>query len=284
MRTHTRTTVLAATAAALTLALTACGTASDPDTGAATDTSKPLTVGASATPHAGILEYVRDNLAEDADLKLKIKVFDDYRLPNTAVQDGQVGANFFQHKPFLDDYNKQNGDTLVPVVNVHLEPLALYSKSVKDVKDLKAGHTVAVPNDATNEGRALKLLADHGLITLKDGVGTGATLADVTDPKGLKFKELEAATLPRSLGDVDAAVINGNYAIEAKLKPAEDALVVEKTEGNPYANLLAVKKGGEKDPRVVKLAELLNSDKVRSYLEKTYDDGSVIPAFGPVGS
>ncbi|WP_374207782.1 MetQ/NlpA family ABC transporter substrate-binding protein [Streptomyces sp. XM4193] len=279
---HTRKlTLTAAATAALTLGLTACGTASDPDSGAGSDSSKPLTVGASATPHAQILEYVRDNLAADEDLDLKIKVFDDYVLPNTATQEGEIGANFFQHKPHLDDFNKQRDGSLVPVVNVHLEPLGLYSESAKDVKDIKPGQTVAVPNDATNEGRALKLLADNGLIELKKGTGTTGTLRDVADAKGLKFKELKAATLPRSLGEVDAAVINGNYALEADLKPADDALVLEKAEGNPYTNFLAVKKGNEDDERVEKLAKLLNSDEVRKYIEKEYDD-SVLPVFGAV--
>ncbi|MGC5412188.1 MetQ/NlpA family ABC transporter substrate-binding protein, partial [Streptomyces sp. DT225] len=134
---------------------------------------------------------------------------------------GQVDANFFQHQPYLDDFNKKNGTHLVSVGTVHLEPLGLYSKKVKDLGSIKAGQTIAVPNDTTNEGRALQLLAENGLITLKDGVGTSAKLSDITDKKGLEFKELEAATVPRALNDVDAAVINGNYAIEAKLKPAK---------------------------------------------------------------
>lgn len=283
MRTHTKFSAVAAATAILTLGVTSCGTASDPDTDAGSDSSKPLTVGASSTPHAGILEYVRDNLAEDEDLDLKIKVFDDYVLPNTATEDGQIGANFFQHKPYLDEFNAENKSSIIPVVNVHLEPLGLYSNGAKDLEDIKAGQTIAVPNDTTNEGRALKLLADHDLIELKDGTGTGGTLGDITDAKGLKFKELTAATLPRSLDDVDAAVINGNYALEADLKPADDALVLEEAEGNPYANFLAVKKGNEDDPRIKKLAELLNSDEVEKHIEDTYE-GSVVPAFGAVKS
>jgi D-methionine transport system substrate-binding protein len=269
----------------LTLGLTACGTASDP--ASSSDSGKdgaaaPLVVAASPTPHADILTYVRDNLAEKAGLKLEVKEFTDYVLPNTATQSGQVDANYFQHKPYLDDFNKKNRTDIVPVVNVHLEPLGFYSKKVKDLKDLKPGQTVAVPNDTTNEGRALKLLADHGVITLKDGVGADAKLSDIEDRKGLEFKELEAATVPRALNDVDAAVINGNYAIEAKLNPAKDALALEKAEGNPYANFLAVKKGDESDPRVKKLAELLNSPEVKKYIEDTYSNGSVVPAFGAV--
>ncbi|MFD6340447.1 MetQ/NlpA family ABC transporter substrate-binding protein [Streptomyces sp. NPDC060131] len=285
MRTTVKFSAAAAATAALALGLSACGTSSDPGAssaaGASADTSEPLVVAASPTPHADILNFVKKNLADKEGLKLEVKEFTDYVLPNTATQSGEVDANFFQHKPYLDDFNKKKGTDIVPVVNVELEPLGLYSKRVKDLKELKSGQSVALPNDTTNEGRALKLLADNGLITLKDGAGTDANLADVKDAKGLKFKELEAATLPRALNDVDAAVINGNYAIEADLKPAEDALALEKPDGNPYANFLAVKRGNEKDPRVEKLAKLLNSPEVRKYIEDTYE-GSIVPAFGAV--
>ncbi|MEI7031949.1 MetQ/NlpA family ABC transporter substrate-binding protein [Streptomyces pratensis] len=282
MRKNTRITAAAATAA-LAVGLTACGTDSDPASsskaGADADTSQALVVAASPTPHADILDFVGKNLAEKAGLKLEVKEFTDYVLPNTATQNGQVDANFFQHKPYLDDFNAKQKTTIVPVVDVHLEPLGLYSRTAKSLKDIKPGQSIAVPNDTTNEGRALQLLAEHGLITLKDGVGTSAKLSDITDKKGLEFKELEAATVPRALNDVDAAVINGNYAIEAELSPAQDALALEKAEGNPYANFLAVKEGNEKDPRVEKLAELLNSDEVKKFIEDHYQ-GSIVPAFG----
>ncbi|MFE5911505.1 MetQ/NlpA family ABC transporter substrate-binding protein [Streptomyces wedmorensis] len=285
MRKNIKLTAGIAATAALALGLTACGTSSDPssakDSAGSGDPSKALVVAASPTPHADILNYVKDNLAEKAGLKLEVREFTDYVLPNTATESGQVDANFFQHKPYLDDFNKKNNTHVVPVVNVHLEPLGLYSKSLKSVKDIKPGQTIAVPNDTTNGGRALQLLAENGLITVKPGVGTNAKLSDITDKKGLEFKELEAATVPRALNDVDAAVINGNYAIEAKLQPAKDALVLEKADGNPYANFLAVKEGNEKDARVQKLAELLNSPEVKKYIEDTYK-GSVIPAFGAV--
>lgn len=285
MRKNIKLTAVAAAAAALSLGLTACGTASDPaaksDSGAKADESKALVVAASPTPHADILGYIKDNLAKKAGLNLEVKEFTDYVLPNTATENGQVDANFFQHKPYLDDFNKKNKTHIVPVVNVHLEPLGLYSKKSKDIKEIKAGQTVAVPNDTTNEGRALKLLADNGLITLKDGAGTDAKLSDIKDSKGLKFKELEAATLPRALNDVDAAVINGNYAIEADLKPAQDSLALEKADGNPYANFLAVKEGNEKDARVEKLAKLLNSPEVKKFIDDKYA-GSIVAAFGSV--
>ncbi|MFD7067371.1 MetQ/NlpA family ABC transporter substrate-binding protein [Streptomyces sp. NPDC059913] len=282
MRKNIKITVTAAALGALALGLTACGTSSDPGAksdGAKADTSKPLVVAASPTPHADILGFVQKNLAKKAGLELEVKEFTDYVLPNTATETGQVDANFFQHQPYLDDFNAKKNTHLVSVGTVHLEPLGLYSKKVKDLKDIKAGQTVAVPNDTTNEGRALQLLAENGLITLKDGVGSSAKLSDITDKKGLEFKELEAATVPRALNDVDAAVINGNYAIEADLKPAKDALVLEKADGNPYANIIAVKKGNEKDARVQKLLELLHSDEVKKFIEDTYQ-GSVVPAFG----
>ncbi|MFJ8886077.1 MetQ/NlpA family ABC transporter substrate-binding protein [Streptomyces sp. NPDC102402] len=283
MRKNIKITAAAAATAALAFGLSACGTDSDPaskgETGAGADTSKALVVAASPVPHADILNYVKKNLAEKAGLKLEVKEFTDYVLPNTATENGQVDANFFQHKPYLDDFNKKNKTHIVPVVDVHLEPLGLYSKKVKDLKDIKAGQTVAVPNDTTNEGRALQLLAENGLITVKDGVGTNAKLSDITDKKGLEFKEIEAATVPRALDDVDAAVINGNYAIEAGYQPGKDSLALEKAEGNPYANILAVKEGNEEDPRVQKLAKLLNSDEVKKFIEDTYK-GSIIPAFG----
>lgn len=283
MRKNIKITAAATATAALAFGLTACGTDSDPasksETGAKADTSKALVVAASPTPHADILGYVSKNLAAKAGLKLEVKEFTDYVLPNTATETGQVDANFFQHQPYLDDFNKKNDTHLVSVAAVHLEPLGLYSKKLKDLGDIKSGQTIAVPNDTTNEGRALQLLAENGLITLKAGVGTSAKLSDITDKKGLEFKELEAATVPRALNDVDAAVINGNYAIEAKLKPADDALALEKADGNPYANIIAVKKGNEKDPRVEKLVKLLHSDEVKKFIEDSYR-GAVIPAFG----
>ncbi|MFD7734631.1 MetQ/NlpA family ABC transporter substrate-binding protein [Kitasatospora phosalacinea] len=278
MRNVLKTTALTATAAGLALTLAACSSGSS-DSGASADPNKALVVAASPTPHAQILKFVQDNLAAKAGLKLDIKEVSDYVTPNTSVQDGSADANYFQHQPYLDDFNKKNGTDIVSVEAVHLEPLGVYSKKVKSVAELKDGAQVAVPSDATNEGRALKLLADNGVITLKDGAGTTATVQDVTgNPKNLKFKELEAAQLPRALDDVDAAVINGNYALGADLKPATDALVLEKAEGNPYANILAVKKGHENDPRVQKLAELLHSDEVKKYIDDNFQ-GAVIPAF-----
>ncbi|MFI1565889.1 MetQ/NlpA family ABC transporter substrate-binding protein [Streptomyces sp. NPDC020490] len=276
MRTTAKITTAVLAAAALTFGITACG--SDKDSGSS-DGSGPLVVAASPTPHAEILTYVRDHLAKKAGLDLEVKEFTDYVTPNTATEDGDVDANYFQNQPYLDDFNKKNGTHIVPVVTVHLEPLGLYSHKVKSADALKSGATVAVPNDTVNEARALKLLAAGGLITLKDGVGNEATPSDITEnPKNLKFKELEAAQTPRSLDDVDAAVVNGNYAIEAGLRPSADALVLESAKDNPYGNFLAVKKGNENDPRVRKLAKLLTSAEVKKFIEDKYD-GSVIASF-----
>lgn len=278
MRNTAKITTAVLAAGALALGLSACG--SDKDSASGDSKSDgPLIVAASPTPHAEILNFVKDNLAKDAGLDLEVKEFTDYVLPNTATEDGSVGANYFQNKPYLDDFNKKNGTHIVPSVTVHLEPLGLYSKKADKFADIKTGATVAIPNDTVNEARALKLLHDNGIIVLKEGVGSEATPADITgNPKKLKFKELEAAQTPRSLDDVDAAVINGNYAIEADLKPAKDALVLESAENSPYGNFLAVKEGNENDPRVKKLEKLLTSDEVKKFIEDTYD-GSVIPSF-----
>ncbi|CAM5647336.1 MetQ/NlpA family ABC transporter substrate-binding protein [Streptomyces fumanus] len=275
MRNTAKITTAVLAAGALTLGLSACG--SDKD--AASDTSGPLVVAATPVPHAEILTYVKDNLAKKEGLDLEVKEFTDYVTPNTATEDGSVGANYFQTEPYLEDFNKKNGTHLKSVASVHLEPLGLYSNKADKAEDLKNGATVAVPNDSVTEARALQLLAANGLITLKDGVGTAATTADITkNPKNLKFKELEAAQTPRSLNDVDAAVINGNYALEADLKPAEDALVLESAKNNPNVNLLVVKEGQEDDPRVKKLAKLLTSPEVKKFIEDKYA-GSVIPSF-----
>ncbi|MBH5337904.1 MetQ/NlpA family ABC transporter substrate-binding protein [Streptomyces pactum] len=269
MRNTIKTATIALAAGALALGLTACGG----------DDEEAFTVAASPVPHAEILNYVKDNLAKDEGLKLEVKEFTDYVTPNTATEDGSVDANFFQTQPYLDDFNKKNKTHIVSVVSVHLEPLGLYSKKADSADALAKGATVAVPNDAVNEARALRLLDAEGIITLKEGAGSTATVADIAkNPKELKFKELEAAQLPRSLDDVEAAVINGNYAIEADLKPAEDALVLESPKDNPNTNLLAVKKGHENDEDVKKLAKLLTSPEVKKFIADKYD-GSVIASF-----
>ncbi|HEX2314704.1 MAG TPA: MetQ/NlpA family ABC transporter substrate-binding protein [Thermomonospora sp.] len=270
-----RRLTVAVASAGLLFGLAACGSGSDSGGSGSDDV---LTVGASPAPHAEILGYVKDNLAGKNGLKLEIKEFSDYVQPNLALNDGQLDANFFQHKPYLDDFSKSKGLKLAFVAPVHLEPLGAYSKKVKSVNELPQGATVAIPNDATNGARALKLLADNGLITLKPGAGANATERDVaTNAKGLKFKALEAAQLPRSLQDVELAVINGNFALEGGLTPAKDALVLEKAQGNPYANGVVTKAGDENDPQVRKLVQLLQGPEVKKFIQDKYQ-GSVLPA------
>ncbi|MEU7372278.1 MetQ/NlpA family ABC transporter substrate-binding protein [Streptomyces albidoflavus] len=273
-----RKTLLTAAAGALTLGLTltACGSGSGSDD--ASGAEGPLVVGATPTPAGEILEYVRKNLAKDAGLDLDIKEFTDYVLPNTALQEGTLDANLYQHKPYLDEFNQSKGTELVALDEIYLPPTGVYSEKVKDIADLRKGATVAVPNDVTNEGRALNLLAEEGLIELKKGAGADASPSDIAkNPKNITIKELDPAQLPRSLSDVDAAAINNNFALDAGLDPRKDAILLEKAKDNPYNNVLAVKKGNENDPRVRKLAELLTSPEVKKFIEDTYK-GSVIPA------
>lgn len=262
-------------AAALALGLAACGA----DGGDASDPSAPLKVGVSPVPHGEILTYIKDNLAEQAGLKLEIVEFTDYVQPNRALQEKQLDANYFQTVPYLETEEKSKGYAFTALKPVHIEPLGLYSKKVERLADLPTGAVVAIPNDPTNSGRALNLLAQHGVITLKDGAGVAATQRDIADnPKQLQFKELEAAQLPRSLDDTGASVINGNYAIESGLKPATDALALEKAENNPNANLVVVRDGDQDDPRVVKLEQLLHSAEVKAFIAERYQ-GSVLAAY-----
>ncbi|GAA4141508.1 MetQ/NlpA family ABC transporter substrate-binding protein [Actinomadura keratinilytica] len=257
--------------AGLLLGLAGCG-------GGDAGSDDTLTVGATSVPHAEILKFVKDNLADKNGLKLEIREFSNYEQLNPALNDGQLDANYFQHKPYLDESNQKTGQKLTFVAGVHLEPLGVYSKKVAKLADLKQGATVAVPSDPSNEARALKLLADNGLITLKPGVGQNATEKDVTgNPKNITFKPTDAAALPRQLPDVDASVINGNYALEAKLTPAKDALVSEKAEGNPYVNGLVTRPEDADDPQIKKLVDLLRGPEVKKFIEDTYQ-GSVLPA------
>lgn len=254
---------------------TSSGASADAPTGAA---SSSLKVGATPVPHAEILKYVKDNLASAEGLDLEIVEFSDYVQPNLALNDKQIDANYFQHVPYMEDFAKQRGIDLVAVASVHIEPLGLYSKKIKSLNEIKDNAQVAVPNDATNLGRSLKLLQDNQLITLKSGSGVAATKQDIEEnSKNLKFVELEAAQLPRSLEDVDLAVINGNYAIETGLNPAKDALALETAKDNPYANVLAVIQGRQSDPNIQKLAQLLTSSQVKQFIAEKYQ-GAVIPA------
>lgn len=239
--------------------------------------AEKLSVAATPVPHAEILEFVKPKLAEQG-VELDVKVFTDYVQPNVQVDQKRMDANFFQHQPYLDEFNDGRGTNLVSVIGVHVEPFGAYSSRIDTLDELKDGDTVAIPNDPTNGGRALLLLQKAGLITLEDNSKITATPRDIAEnPKNLEFKELEAATLPRILNQVDLALINTNYALEAGLKPTEDALVIEGAE-SPYVNILVAHEDRADEEAIQKLAEALTSEDVRSFIEENYE-GAVVPAF-----
>jgi D-methionine transport system substrate-binding protein len=236
-----------------------------------------LVIAATEVPHAQILEFVKPALVKEG-VDLDIKVFSDYVQPNLQTADKQVDVNFFQHKPYLDTFNKDRGTKLVAVAAVHVEPFGGYSRKVKAVADLKEGAVVAIPNDPSNSGRALLLLQKQGLIKLKDPGNILATSLDVvSNPKKLKFRELEAAMLPRSLDDVDLALINTNYALEAGLVPTKDALFIEGAD-SPYANLIVAREDNKDSPAVRKLVQALHTPQVKQFILEKYK-GAVVPAF-----
>lgn len=252
------------------LSLTACG-----------KKAETLKVGASVTPHAEILKVAKDELAKEG-ITLEIVEFTDYVLPNTSLESGDLDANYFQHKPYLDTFNAEHGTNLVSVAAIHYEPFGIYAGKTASIEALQDGATISVPNDGSNEARALLVLEAQGLIKLKEGVGTTATVLDIAEnPKNLNIIEMEAAQLAISLQDVDLAVINGNYALQAGLNAATDALATEDANSaaaQEYANILAVKAGNESDPRIAKLIAALESDAVRDYINNTYK-GAVVPLF-----
>ncbi|HPE16458.1 MAG TPA: MetQ/NlpA family ABC transporter substrate-binding protein [Oscillospiraceae bacterium] len=239
-----------------------------------------LRIAASPTPHAEILEQVVDDLAAQG-INLVITEYSDYVLPNTAVEDGEEDANYFQHKPYLDDQNASRGLHLVSVAAIHYEPLGIYPGKTTALSDLPDDAVIAVPSDTSNEARALQLLQAQGIIKLKDGAGLTATPNDIVEnPKNVTFMEIEAAMLPRTIADVDLAVINGNYAIDAGFS-ASDALAIEDKDSEAaqtYANLIVVKEGNENNPAILALVKALQSDKVRDFINETYN-GSVVPMF-----
>ncbi|MCV2221566.1 MULTISPECIES: MetQ/NlpA family ABC transporter substrate-binding protein [Pseudomonas] len=239
--------------------------------------AETLTVAATPVPHAEILEFVKPALAKEG-VDLKVKVFTDYIQPNVQVAEKRLDANFFQHQPYLDEFNKAKGTSLVAVTGVHLEPLGAYSSKLKDLKDLPGGANVVIPNDATNGGRALLLLDKAGVIKLKDSKNILSTLKDIEqNPKDLKFRELEAATIPRVLTQVDLALINTNYALEAKLDPSKDALVIEGND-SPYVNILVSRADNKDSDAMKKLAAALHSPEVKKFITEKYK-GAVLPAF-----
>jgi D-methionine transport system substrate-binding protein len=236
-----------------------------------------LSVAATPVPHAEILEHVKPMLAEQG-VELDVKVFTDYIQPNIQVSQKNMDANFFQHQPYLDSFNEGRGTSLVPVVGVHVEPFGAYSTRISSLDELQDGAVVAIPNDPTNGGRALLLLQKHGLINLKDSSKITATPQDIArNPKNLEFKELEAATLPRILNQVDLALINTNYALEAGLNPTEDALVIEGSD-SPYVNILVARPNNKDSEAMQKLADVLTSEAVREFILNQYE-GAVVPAF-----
>ena len=239
-----------------------------------------IKVGATPAPHAEILEVAKGILAEQG-ITLEIVEFNDYIQPNLAVESGELDANLFQHITYMNEFNVSDGTHLVSAAEIHYEPFGLYAGKTASIDELADGAQIAVPNDTTNEARALLLLQQENLITLKEGAGITATKADIADnPRNLDIVELEASQLPVRLGDVDMAVINGNYAIDAGLK-VSDALAVESADGEAaqaYVNVLAVKEGRENDPAIQALVEALKSDEVKTFMDETYE-GAVVPMF-----
>jgi len=275
-----------ALATAATLALAACGSATASDAtsastaAATTGAVTTLTIGASPVPQAQILQFVQDNLAKGAGLNLKIVTFDDYVLPNTSLAEGELDANYFQHLPYYESQVKAQGFKFDHFAGIHIEPLAVYSSKYKKIADVPDGAKLGITNDPGNQARALELLVKNGLLTLKDTGDTLPTLLDIaTNPKNLQFVEAAPEQLVRSLQDVDLAIINGNYALDAGLNPTKDSLLIESGVDNPYANFLAVRAEDKTNPAIVKLDGLLHSPEVKAFIEKQWPDGGVLPAF-----
>lgn len=256
------------------LAFGLAGCSSDDTTTTTTDAeTTTITVAATPTPHAEILEVVKPILAEEG-ITLEIMEFTDYVQPNLATESGDVDANYFQHQPYLDDFNAENDTHLVTIAAIHYEPLGIYAGKTADVASIPVGGTIAIPSDTTNEARALLLLEEQGLITLDPEAGITATPYDITgNPLELQFMELEAAQIARSLQDVDLAVINGNYALQADLTVA-DALAIEEKDSlaaETYANILVVLEGNEENEALQALADALKSEEVKTFIDATYE-------------
>lgn len=257
---------------ALSLGLVGCG-------GNSKNNDKTITIGVSPVPHKEIVEQIKPKL-EEKGYKVNIKEFTDYVTPNKALSEGSLDANYFQHIPYLNEQNKKENLGLTYTKRIHLEPLGLYSKSIKDISKIKNGATIVIPNDPSNEARALKLLEANGIIKVKEG--ELVTTKDITEnKKNIKFKEVEAASIPRTLDDVDAAIINGNYAIDAGFSVKKDALIKEDKNSKvaePYANILAVKEKDKESQKIKDLTEVLTSDEVKNFINDKYN-GAVIPVF-----
>ena len=261
-------------------AFTGCGSSpsASSGSGAASSGAKTLKVGATSVPHAEILEAAKP-LLEKEGITLEIVEFNDYVQPNLAVNDKELDANYFQHEPYRKNFMEEHKDVkLVNVAGIHIEPMGIYSKKVKKLSELKDGSTIAIPNDPTNGGRSLLLLEKAGLLKLKDGTGEKATVQDIAEnPKHLKFQEVEAAQVPRTLDDVDAAVINSNFAMQVNLQPTKDSLFIEDST-SPYVNIVAVRQGDEDRPEIKALIKVLQSDEIKQFINDKYK-GAVVPAF-----
>lgn len=238
--------------------------------------AEKIIVGATPEPHALILEQIKPLLARDG-VELEIREFTDYVTPNKSLDDGSLDANFFQHKPYLDSFNKEHKTNLISVAAVHIEPMGVYSKSIKSLDELKEGDLISIPNDPSNGARSLRILEENGVIKLKDGVELVSMQDIVENPKGLSFKELDAPQLARVLSDVEASVINTNFALLAGLNPLNDAIAIEDKE-SPYANILVVKAGNENNPNIQKLINALQSEAVREFITEQYK-GAILPSF-----
>ncbi|MBN2796753.1 MAG: MetQ/NlpA family ABC transporter substrate-binding protein [Clostridia bacterium] len=238
---------------------------------------KVIKVGATPVPHAELLNLVKEDLKEKG-YTLEVVEFTDYVTPNIALSDGDIDANFFQHVPYLEEFSAEHNLDLASIGTIHVEPLGLYSEKIVTIDELKEGSVIGIPSDSVNGGRALILLENNGLIKLKENAGLKATEKDIVEnPKNLVFKPIEAAQLPRVLPDVDAAIINGNYALEAGLSPAEDALILEGAE-SPYANIITVRSEDQNNEALLALVDALQTDKVKTYIEENYG-GGVVEAF-----
>ena len=258
-------------------ALTGCGSSKSESSEKKTD-DKKITVAASATPHAEILEEAK-TLLKDKGYELEVKVFDDYVQPNNVVESGEFDANYFQHVPYLEQFNEEKGTHLVVAGKIHYEPFGIYPGTKKDLKDIAKGDKIAVPNDTTNEARALLLLQDNGIIKLKDGAGIKATVNDIEEnPNNIEIVELEAAQVPRVVNEVAYVVLNGNYALEANYTVKKDALAYEKSDSEAaktYVNVMAVKEGNENSEKIKALVDVLKSDSIKKFIDEKYD-GAVI--------
>lgn len=236
-----------------------------------------IRIGVSPRPHRELIEFIEEDLKEEG-VELEIIEFNDYVKPNLALAEKELDANFFQHEPYMNNFKEEKNIDIMSIGGVHIEPMGLYSTKFETIDELEDGSEIAFPNDPTNGGRALLLLEKYGLIKLNPEAGISATENDIIEnPKNLKLRALEAAYLPRVLNEVDGAIINGNYALEAELVPTEDSLILEEKD-SPYPNIIAIRAGEEKEEKYVKLMKILQSEKVRKFIEENYK-GGVIPAF-----